>query len=396
VTSPTFSILLPTRDRLELLSQAIESVRRQTFTDWEVVVSDNASSADVAGYVAMLGDERVRCLESSELLPVTENWNRALKASTGRWIIMLGDDDGLLPSALDRFLDHIERHRPDAIYANAWVLTYPGVLPEQPAGSLRPYGGSALFERHALPYVLDTNAARRLVRASARFEMAFTFNMQHSVLSRPLIEKLTVDGEFFHSPYPDFYATNAVFWSAERLLVVPERLVVIGISPKSFGAYYFNRRERAGVSFLANQPRVTEIGDMAAIVLPGSSDRTSWLLAMAALRRNVAGPMLRIDRGRYRRLVLMSVFGGRQAQAMDADERERLMSRLTPFERFVIVPAVRLVAKVLRLVPSPVAAAIRVALHRRLVRTPILAPSSGPRFDSMLDVINRAGELPTT
>jgi glycosyltransferase involved in cell wall biosynthesis len=44
MTSPMFSVLLPSKDRLELLLCAIESVRRQPFGDFEIVVSDNASS----------------------------------------------------------------------------------------------------------------------------------------------------------------------------------------------------------------------------------------------------------------------------------------------------------------------------------------------------------------
>jgi len=43
-----FSILLPTRNRLEYLRQAVETVRRQSFADWEVVVSDNDSEDESA------------------------------------------------------------------------------------------------------------------------------------------------------------------------------------------------------------------------------------------------------------------------------------------------------------------------------------------------------------
>ena len=95
-----FSILLPTRERLELLRHAVESVRLQDDADWEVVISDNASSQDVAGYVASLGDVRVRYSRTDKLLPVTENWNRALEMSQGEYLIMLGDDDALLPGCL--------------------------------------------------------------------------------------------------------------------------------------------------------------------------------------------------------------------------------------------------------------------------------------------------------
>jgi glycosyltransferase involved in cell wall biosynthesis len=102
-----FSILLPTRNRLELLACAIETVHRQDFHDWEIVVSDNCSEEDIASYVQGLSDERIRYQRTERFLPVTENWSRALEASRGDYVIMLGDDDGLLRgylSTLDRLI----------------------------------------------------------------------------------------------------------------------------------------------------------------------------------------------------------------------------------------------------------------------------------------------------
>src|SRR5207245_7033676 len=49
-----FSVLLPTRNRLEYLRLAIETVRRQDYQDWEIIVSDNDSEQDVEGWIAGL------------------------------------------------------------------------------------------------------------------------------------------------------------------------------------------------------------------------------------------------------------------------------------------------------------------------------------------------------
>src|SRR5262249_35001366 len=76
------SVLIPTRERLEYLRYAVESVRRQTFSDWEIVIADNASSEDIGGYVDSLGEPRIVYRRSETPLPVTENWNVALDAAT--------------------------------------------------------------------------------------------------------------------------------------------------------------------------------------------------------------------------------------------------------------------------------------------------------------------------
>ena len=69
-----FSILLPTRNRLEYLKLAVESVLRQDVQDWQLVVSDNDSEQDIAGYVASLDDRRIVYGRTERLLAVTENY----------------------------------------------------------------------------------------------------------------------------------------------------------------------------------------------------------------------------------------------------------------------------------------------------------------------------------
>ena len=63
-------------------------------------------------------------------LPVTENWNAALELSSGEYVLMLGDDDGLLPGYIARMRGLIERfEQPELIHTGALLFTYPGVDP---------------------------------------------------------------------------------------------------------------------------------------------------------------------------------------------------------------------------------------------------------------------------
>src|ERR1700749_2227242 len=99
MTRPLFSILLPSRNQLELLRHAVDSILRQD-ADFEIVIADNASEESYSPYVASLGPVAARSVRSESPLTVTENWNRALAASTGRYIIMVGDEDALAPGLL--------------------------------------------------------------------------------------------------------------------------------------------------------------------------------------------------------------------------------------------------------------------------------------------------------
>ena len=298
-----FSILLPTRDRLDLLKLAIESVRMQDHTDWEIVVSDNASAADVCASIAALADSRIRCYKTERLLPVTENWNAALDRSTGDYLIMLGDDDGLMQGCLPRARVLIEEWGfPDAVYTEACQYAYPGVISNYPDGFIQ-FGYNAFLQGATEPFRLPRETALEMVRAAASFRIRYGYNMQHFIFSRKLVERLRPKGPFFQSPYPDYYAANAILLSAESIVANPTPLVMIGISPKSFGYYYYNKRESEGVAFLQNLPSGETHDRLQDILVPGSNMNDSWLFAMETLAQNFRNQTpLQVDYARYRLL----------------------------------------------------------------------------------------------
>jgi len=61
--SPSVSVVIATRDRARFIAETIESVQRQTFTDWELVIVDDGSTDDTRGVVARYtSDARIRYL----------------------------------------------------------------------------------------------------------------------------------------------------------------------------------------------------------------------------------------------------------------------------------------------------------------------------------------------
>ena len=301
-----FSILLPTRDRLDLLHYAVESVRRQDCGDWELVISDNDSAQDVGAYVRGLQDPRIRFVRTPRFLPVTDSWNNALAHSSGDYVVMLGDDDSLLPGALSRIAALISRHSsPELVYVEAVQFAYPGVIPGNPEAFLQT-GYCEFMPRDGAPRLLSREAARSAVDRSMAMRLSFSFNMQHSFVSRPAIERLAQHGPFYQSPYPDYYATTALLLTVPSVLVVPEPQVAIGISPKSFGYYHFNEREAEGTALLNNLAAGSIPEELRGQLLPGSALLTCWFLAMAAVEKNFGREYgVRADAARYRYLQIL-------------------------------------------------------------------------------------------
>ena len=151
-----FSILLPTRNRLDLLKYALETVVRQNYQDWEIIVYDNFSEEPIGEFVASIDDKRIHYYRTTSLVPVTENWNNALYESTGEYIIMLGDDDCLMKESLLKASQLIdEYHEPDFIYSSSLLYAYPGVIPQYPEGFLNSYAYAEFLSGIKTPFFLE-------------------------------------------------------------------------------------------------------------------------------------------------------------------------------------------------------------------------------------------------
>jgi glycosyltransferase involved in cell wall biosynthesis len=103
---PLVSVVIPTRDRVNYLKRAAESVLRQTQTDWELIIVDDASQDGTAAYLSELvgRDNRVRFTRNATARGGAGARNEGILESRGRWIAFLDDDDEWLPEKLQRQL----------------------------------------------------------------------------------------------------------------------------------------------------------------------------------------------------------------------------------------------------------------------------------------------------
>lgn len=299
-----FSVLLPTRNRLEYLRYAVTSVLNQDYDNWELIISDNHSEEDIQGYVKSLADSRIKYSRTQSFVPVTDNWNNAMEKATGDYVIMLGDDDALTRGYFQNALKLINKfENPDLLYSSAYLYSYPHVLPGHSLGLLQIWGNASFLEGKKDPFFLKQKEQQRLVKKAMGFKILYNYNMQFALISLNLIAELKREGVFFHSPYPDYYAMTALFLKARRILAIPYPLVIIGICPKSFGYFYFNEKESQGVEFLKNHPNEQVFQNVKKILLPGTNMNSSWLFALETLKMHFEkDSALKVNYKKYRLL----------------------------------------------------------------------------------------------
>ena len=104
-SKPTVSVVIPTRNRPDLVVRAVRSALEQTFGDLEVVVIMDGPDAATKAALAKIHDIRLRSLELPLSLGGAAARNAGVRAATGEWIAFLDDDDEWLAGKLARQLE---------------------------------------------------------------------------------------------------------------------------------------------------------------------------------------------------------------------------------------------------------------------------------------------------
>jgi hypothetical protein len=109
---PLVSVVLPTRDRRDLLARAIDSVQKQSYRNWELLIVDDGSVDGTAEFLAGLAGERLRCFRHHGAGACAAR-NVALAQVRGDLIAYLDDDNMMHPAWLKALVWGFEQ-RPEA------------------------------------------------------------------------------------------------------------------------------------------------------------------------------------------------------------------------------------------------------------------------------------------
>lgn len=101
-----FSVVIPTFGRPELLRKCVASVLRQSFTSFEVIVSDDErTDGESWSFLQEVSraDSRIRPIRNEGARGQSCNTNNGVRHASGTWVKLLHDDDELYPQCLERF-----------------------------------------------------------------------------------------------------------------------------------------------------------------------------------------------------------------------------------------------------------------------------------------------------
>lgn len=123
--APRVSVIITCYNLAELLPRAVASIQRQTSSDWEIVIVNDASPDNTSAIADRLAavDERIKVVTNETNLYLAGSLNAGIAASRGKFIVPLDADNELGDNALEVLGDHLDAHREtDIVYGKMQVI----------------------------------------------------------------------------------------------------------------------------------------------------------------------------------------------------------------------------------------------------------------------------------
>lgn len=149
---PFFSVILPTYNREKLLRKAIDSVLKQTFTNFELIIINDGSTDNTENIVFDYTDKRIAYIKNDTNLERCLSRNKGIKQAKGKYICFLDSDDYHLHNHLEKLHSFIKKNdEPEAFFfTNSWNETSNGIRTERLCPNYNEYDSFVYFLRYTV------------------------------------------------------------------------------------------------------------------------------------------------------------------------------------------------------------------------------------------------------
>ena len=209
MNKPTFSIVLPVFNNLELFRRALGSTLQQQGVEMEIIVTDDSTNTAIADYVASLNHPQLRYFHNQPGLGAVSNWNHGLSKAQGDYVILMHHDEAMTG---EDYLQRVQRLLDDGcdVVVSDVEVTINGNIK-------RPHFTTAIkrfFFRHP-SLLFFTNAVGPCACVAFKRELIQDFNNQlHWLVSTFAHDKAIVLGK-----YPHHIAIKTMLWTYQHLIL---------------------------------------------------------------------------------------------------------------------------------------------------------------------------------
>jgi len=125
ISRPKVSVLMAVKNGESYLPYSIESILKQTFFDFEFLITDDGSTDAGPAIIESFHDPRIRLIRNSRNLGVAESINRAMDTARGDYVARMDADDISYPQRLQNQVEFLDKN-PDISLCGSWIRCFEG------------------------------------------------------------------------------------------------------------------------------------------------------------------------------------------------------------------------------------------------------------------------------
>lgn len=226
---PILSVLIPTKNRQKTAICAIrEASKVGSSEDVEIIVQDCSDDSSLYQMIQEDGlEDRVVYQKEDRPVSMTENWNLGVVHVTGEYLIIIGDDDTVLPGIVE-VAKWAKKCDYDAVKPKQYPFYgWPDLLDKELA--------SKAIIREFTGQVDIVETAQALKEYSRTGDQYGALPMvYHGLVRQSVMQKLLVQtGQYFHGLSPDIYSAFAVAVNIPRYAYIDYPISMLGASVRS-------------------------------------------------------------------------------------------------------------------------------------------------------------------
>jgi glycosyltransferase involved in cell wall biosynthesis len=229
-----YTVIIPVRDGGETLDGTLRTCLRQTYKDFEIIVSDNYSSDNTKKIVDGYKDPRIRYINPGHRLSMSGNFEFALGHVKDGFVMFIGSDDGIMPDAVEYVDSVVRKYKVQAVSCRQATYIWPNFPDKKIAGRFV-FGGWRND--------VEIRKSSEWINKTLSFQLNYCFdlpNLYCGFVHKSIIDKAYINGSYFKSITPDAYSAFATAIFTDTYAFSHRAFSIAGASRKSNGASAMN------------------------------------------------------------------------------------------------------------------------------------------------------------
>ncbi len=120
---PKISVVLPVYNSEKYIAEAVQSILDQTFTDFELLIINDASTDGTLQILESFKDDRLKIINNPTNLKVVKSLNKGLELAQGEFIARMDADDIAYPQRFEKQIAYFKKY-PQVDVCGTWVQAF--------------------------------------------------------------------------------------------------------------------------------------------------------------------------------------------------------------------------------------------------------------------------------